>query len=438
MTRRRIVAPALALAVLLILAVADAATVGLAARVVSVGKSTSTVAYSTVDPVTWAKTGTANWTVVNALGDCCENYLGITPAGRLFDLGGDVLDYSDTRGSSWTEVRPNPSALIGAEGGASVAPNGDIVGFTWDPYSGDRVTSYKFSAIENKWYFLEGNLHTPFADRPWIGVIPGPFVIGGVSVPYISVFQAGAGTKEVLFVSYDGLSYAAPQSSLADALTNLPTSRWLDPVAVPALDAMQGNTRSAIVPLAGVGALAKSIVQAGCPYRILDARLRWSCFTFPDGSTFHGEVQVDSKGRLHDMEFVDSNTFDYRISSDGGRTWSHLAIAIPSLYDIHLWDFKASGSSDVTALALDTARGVNGPDQHVVIKISTANVSAAVPPVITKVAFVGKGDYAFSHALNQAGSARFDFSSVVLFADGKVAVSFSDSAHLSPGVAIEL
>ena len=83
-------------------------------------------------------------------GNCCENHLGISPQGRLFDIGGSYVNYSDNRGQTWKSVQPI-DPLVNGEGSMAVAPNGDIVAMTWDPYSGDRWESYKYNAATGEY-----------------------------------------------------------------------------------------------------------------------------------------------------------------------------------------------------------------------------------------------------------------------------------------------
>lgn len=411
---------------------ATAVQVGLAPRISGTSKPLETQSY----PVLTAAglpAGNASWRIVNGVGNCCENYLGVTSAGRLLSLAGGDLEFSDDRGLNWTRIAAT-TPLFGAEGGASAAPGGDIVGVTWDPYSGDRVVSYKFEADENRWYFLEGNLHTPFADRPWIAVLPGPFVLGGVSIPYLSVLSAGTPTKEVLFVSTDGLTYAEPSSSMLDAISNVAASRYLEPVADPVTDSLQAIRATAFVPLPGGGALAQRIVQAGCPTRILDSLLRWSCFSLPNGNTLSNDLVVDSKGWIHEVVDDDNSGFLYRISKDGGRTFKEIALQLPGTRGWESWDFKASGAAGVMALAVHTGDFPGGTDLDYVFKVSTSGAD----PVLTKIMQVGRGGIDFTKGINVGGAYRFDFASLVIFPDGKVATSFGDSSHRSPALAVEL
>jgi hypothetical protein len=62
-------------------------------------------------------------------------------------------------------VRPlNP--LVNGEGSMAMAPNGDVIGMTWDAYSGDHFVAYKYDAVSAKWFTLDNAVHQPFYDRP--------------------------------------------------------------------------------------------------------------------------------------------------------------------------------------------------------------------------------------------------------------------------------
>jgi hypothetical protein len=107
------------------------------------------------------RTGTTKWRVVASTGNCCENYLTTSKQGRLFDFGGTYLHFSDDRGLTWKQVEPL-TPLITGEGTIAVAPNGDIIGIGWDPYSGDHLQAYKYEAFSGKWWYDELPLHQPF------------------------------------------------------------------------------------------------------------------------------------------------------------------------------------------------------------------------------------------------------------------------------------
>jgi hypothetical protein len=150
--------------------------------------------------------GKTTWRVVAGTGNCCENYLTTSRQGRLFDFGGTWVQISDDRGLTWKQVEPL-TPLITGEGTIAVAPNGDIIGIGWDPYSGDHLQAFKYEAFSGKWFYNELPLHTPFYDREWVTVVPGPFSVDGRTVPYISFVKGGYPSKELWLWSADGLNY---------------------------------------------------------------------------------------------------------------------------------------------------------------------------------------------------------------------------------------
>ncbi|MEA2447344.1 MAG: hypothetical protein QOK47_981, partial [Actinomycetota bacterium] len=119
------------------------------------------------------KTSKAKFRVAERTGNCCENYVTANSDGTIFDLGGSYINFTGDSGATWQSVRP-VQPLVNGEGSIAVAPNGDIVGVEWDPYSGDHLMSYKYTAETKEWQYLEAPLHTPFYDRPWLTVVPGP------------------------------------------------------------------------------------------------------------------------------------------------------------------------------------------------------------------------------------------------------------------------
>lgn len=133
--------------------------------------------------------GSARWRVIQNTGNCCENYLATTRDGDLLDFGGTYLRFSEDKGQTWLQVRPL-EPLVNGEGAVSVAPTGDIIGMTWDPYSGDHIVTFKYDVEEEAWLYSETKLHTPFFDRPWLAVVRGPFDFGGVEAPYVSILMS--------------------------------------------------------------------------------------------------------------------------------------------------------------------------------------------------------------------------------------------------------
>ena len=193
----------------------------LPAQVVSIQRPTALVAYPTVDYGKKTRAGSTTWRVVQGTGNCCENYLTTTKGGRLLDFGGSFVNFTDDRGLTWHQVRPL-TPLVNGEGTIVLAPNGDVDAIGWDPYSGDHLQAFKYEAFSGKWFYAEQPLHQPFYDREWITVVPGPFSIGGRTVPFISFLKGGYPWKDPAFVSTDGLTYTDASSMFLDETLNAP------------------------------------------------------------------------------------------------------------------------------------------------------------------------------------------------------------------------
>src|SRR5688572_20065170 len=161
------------------------------------------------------RTATTTWRVVQATGNCCENYLTTSKEGRLYDFGGTYVNYSDDRGLTWRSVR-TITPLVNGEGTITMAPGGDVVGVGWDPYSGDHLQAFKYEADAGKWQYTETPLHQPFYDREWVTAVPGPFTIDGRTVDYITFLKGGWPSKELWYYSTDGLNYVQVSSKFVD------------------------------------------------------------------------------------------------------------------------------------------------------------------------------------------------------------------------------
>lgn len=166
---------ALALVVAAVPATGSGEPVGLEARVRPFSRATVAEALFPVQDASGALIGEARWRIVTGTGNCCENYIDTTREGRILDLGGDFLKFSDDRGLTWSEVvPPYPAGIVGGwEGAVTDAPGGDILAATWSPWNGDRIVAYKFDAVAGTWFVTETVVHTPFFDRPWLTVVPG-------------------------------------------------------------------------------------------------------------------------------------------------------------------------------------------------------------------------------------------------------------------------
>ncbi|MBA2529857.1 MAG: hypothetical protein H0V19_07855 [Euzebyales bacterium] len=281
-------------------------------------------------------------------------------------------------------MRPQ-TPLVSGEGAISLAPNGDVVGVEWDPYSGDHLLAFKFDAATQRWSYSELPLHTPFYNREWIAVIPGPFTIDGRQVPYISFIKGGYPSKELWLYSTDGLTYTEASSKVVDETFTGSTEQALPPVADPSFDWIQPNTNGELVPLgAGAALAAPDYPFLDDTWSLFDGeRLRWTGYRFPGGVEPQGRFQVDSAGRLQ-------------------------AVAIH---------------------AHDDGRAT---DRDLLYKLDIGGDRARV----TRLQEVGHGDLDGSSGVG--ASVRFDFETVAILPDGRVAMSFYDSTtDARPALAIE-
>ena len=382
--------------------------------------------FSAEEPVT----GTSPWRVVHGTGNAAENWLQTTPDGRIYDFGGRYLNYSDDDGQTWKSVRPQ-EPLVNGEGAVVMAPNGDVLGVTWDPYAGDRVWTFKYTAATGEWTYAPNPIHTPFWDRPGIDVIPGDFTSPtGERVSYVTLIKGFP--HEVWNYSYDGLNYPFTISREVDAATTDAVETWLDVEADPSFDWIQPLPvlGGMVTPLGGGRGLSGDL--------LLGPDLRWHEVSLPEGADVpSGITQTDSLGRLHNVVRSGSDAV-YRMSADGGRSWTD-DLVLPG---IRPGDLKANAAAGVAAVS-----GVSGT-QDVLYKL---DISGDVP-VLMRQFTIGLGDDCRCSGVGfygAQGGHRFDFHTVSILPDGRLAVSFMDSTTLTsfptigipvvaPAVAIEL
>lgn len=400
---------------------------GLPAQVVLVDKDVALEQYPAFPP-NGNTPQNVSWRVVSSgSGNPFENYLATTSGGRLLNWGGTYLTFSDDQGLTWNEVRPI-EPLLGAEGAVTVAPNGDVVGVTWDPYTGDHLLAFKYDT--DGWRYTEVLLHTPFYDRPWIAVVPGPFTVAGQTVPYISILRGGWPSKEVWYLSLDGLNYVVPSSKLLDSLVPAPELLPLAATPAPWADWTQPHVQANVTPLNGGGGLAGALDGGfgSCLWKRLGMDLRWRCIS----DLGDGVVLQDSDGYLH-LVSVDENQITYKLSTNGGGSWLTTTTTLPTGYVVEEWDAKASGAHGTAVVAVH-AHTSTGTDQDLVYKYSVSGTGAS----LQRRYHVGLGDYDFGSGVNIENFDRFDFSSVAILPSGKIAVSFGDSEHVAAALAIEL
>jgi hypothetical protein len=400
----------------------------LEAKVVSIQRPTSNVAYPMVDygkksTSTDDRTGSTAWRVVQGTGNCCENYLTTTKGGRLLDFGGSYINFSDDRGQTWKQVQPL-TPLVNGEGTIVVAPNGDVDAIGWDPYSGDHLQSFKYEAFSGKWFYAEQPVHQPFYDREWITVLPGPFSINGQTVPYITFVKGGYPWKDPAFYSTDGLTYTNASSAFLDETVNGAREGYLVTHADSTFDWIQPNANTGMTPLGGGAALASG--EFTTDWGLLDpSTLSWWTFTFPGGVQPRGLHQVDSGGRIENV--VPKGTgFDYRISANGGQSWQSATVALPPKFSIDQIDFRANKALGVGVVAIHALNSDTGNDQDFLYKF---NVSAN-QPFLQRLYTLGKGDT--GSAAGVGNSIRMDFQTVAILPDGRLAVSFLDSTTHYP------
>ena len=421
--------------------------------------SFATTDYSGAD----ARTGTTSWRIVTGTGNGAEHLITATKAGRLLDLGGRYVNYTDDQGKTWKSVHPT-YPLLNAEGAVVSAPNGDILGVTWDPYSGDHMITYKFDAASSAWSWIDDPVHTPFYDRPEIGVVPGPIKVGGAQLPYLA-FITSHGTPT--FYSTDGLTYYTPIQEGAGVSEYLPTGHNAS------LDWAETQVWSPVHALAngwgldlGGGSVSGDFSPADKISKLnlfSPTDLSWHPLTLPEsGETqLTPNVQVDSMGRLHEVVLrANGNGFDYKVSADGGKTWKALGVDYPAYQNINdntggpTLDLRVNAALGIAAVATRTNVGTaahppaNGsPQQDWVYKF---DVTGARPKLIRRYA-VGLGNTTNDTAYigtYETGGHRYDFASLAILPDGRIVTSMMDESTKSafpltglpivaPGLAIE-
>jgi hypothetical protein len=392
------------------------------------------------------KAGKAKWSVTTAGGNCCEVLVAATRTGRLLEFGGQFPVYSDDKGKSWTEIRTvvpatgqlddsSPRQVGGGEGTIVMAPGGDIVGVGWDPYSGDRLQSFLYDAKAKTWHYHEAPLHEPFYDREWMAVAKGPFTIAGQTVPWVSMVLSNF-NRRVVLMSTDGLHYFRPSRPQLEAIAGGTVSSI--PVVPDAdLDYMQEHSETGISPLPGGGAISLGAVgEETCATQVLRKDGTWACLGGDGSFEFKGRLHSDSRGWLHDVVAI-GDTVTYRLSRDGGRSWKESTFAVPGEANIESWDFKAHGKLGLSAIALHVQKDDKN-HQDMVMRIDTRKGVAKLKDTL----LVGDGNMSFTSGLDVGGvltnakSNRFDFATVAILPDGKLAVGFVDKTYDDPAVAV--
>ena len=418
------------------------APLGLAARVVDAPNVMSTFENHAVFDADWKPIATAEWRIVDGTGNCCENYLSVTEQGMLLDFGGDYIMFSVDDGATWKRVMPaDPLPNLG-EGTITVAPNGDIIGVAWNPYYGDRVVPFKYSVEDEGWFYTTTKLHQPFFDRESVAVIPGPFTWQGQKFPYLTVLRGGFPFKTPTFYSFDGLNYFLPSARFVDVVTEV-SDGPLKIKADPMLDWIQPAEQSGFTPLGNGVALDRT---NGFDVRGTNAdpehaqfsklnpnTLRWHQFEFKSGPLpDRGVLRVDSKGALHYVYPRDTK-FGYMVSTDGGQSWSQKTFELPKGYEVVQMETAVNGGLGMAAVAVQGRDEKAARNQDWVFRFSITRDR----PRLKRIYQVGdgKGDYGQGVA---ASGARFDFATMVILPDGRLALSIATSTKGKPNLAIEL
>ncbi|MCU1590261.1 MAG: hypothetical protein JWP11_1517 [Frankiales bacterium] len=379
-------------------------------------------AYRTFDAKGHVTKTAWHWTATG--GNCCETYVS-TLGNRLLEYGGSYPYYSDDHGKTWTQV-DFLTPLYNGEGALVGGPGGDIFGIGWDPYTGDHLQGVRYTAASKKWEVAEAPIKTPFFDREWITYAKGPWTVDGATAPYITLVRGGTATKQVELISSDGMSYTTVTVP-HDDITGDPVRMSIPVVKNPAADDWQPNPGTFTVPLnaGGLLLLNNSEDALGCPAARLNAStLKWQCVTLP--WTPKGVVRQDSRGWLTQVVRASNDEIDLQTSPDGGRSWKSIVLTAPMGGKFEggadFFDVKVNGKLGQAVIATRTD-DKKSQGQDVVWRV---DVSKAQPKLLATYA-VGKGDISTIIGVAGATADRFDFPSVALFPDGRIAVSFDDS-----------
>lgn len=376
------------------------------------------------------------WRIVTGTGNCCENYVTVTPTGRILDFGGTFIHYSDDDGRNWSTVETTLPYQNG-EGAIIPAPGGDVVGIGWDPYSGDQVYAHKYEADTEEWSYAVVPIHTPFWDREWIVALPGPFTVEGEEVEYITLARGGTGYKEVILMSTNGLDYqqvSLPdfQVILSDGATSIaafdadpdPERDWIQPLRQTTISPV-GNGRAVQTYTGAVASLAESSCN-----RLFDASATWSCLELTEATLPDGALLMDSVGTLHIVD-PDQDGFTYHISHDGGRSWDATEWTLPHGMTVNDWDFKANAALDQTLINIHAAT-TNDTGQDLVYRFT----GLSGIPEFQEILIVGDGQAEVGGGGVSNQGDRFDFSNVAMLPDGRIVVSMQDSRFSSEGATV--
>jgi len=387
--------------------------------------------------------GHASWLVTPAGGNCCEDYAAATPRGRLLAFGGTYPMYSDNQGRTWYEVKPI-TPLNNGEGAIVAGPHGEIAGIGWDAYSGDHLQAFRYDPTHRTWRVAEVPLKNPFFDRPWITVAHGPFTIGGQRYPWIYIVRGGTTNKDPELISTDGLTYTQLTSQMLDEMqaSGKPIGRTVAVHSFSLADYWAPHPWAGTIPLTGGGLL--QITQpndgdsASCGVSVFQQALgSWRCSAFapPGINTWQQTVAVccqvrqDSRGWLSDVvpaTVTGAKTLQYRLSTNGGRSWSAATVLTPpkggTLEADDLYNVVVNGHLGLAAVSarFDNAAG-DGQDMVFVVDVSH------VRPRLLYTLLLGKGDAQTANDVSGSAGDRMDYATAAILPGGKIVASFDDS-----------
>jgi hypothetical protein len=390
------------------------------------------------------KQGTATWRISAAGGNCCETYVNATPSGRIVESGGTYPWYTPDQGRRWYQVKfeipdqnDNGPTVAGGEGATVVGAGGDVYGVTWDAYSGDHLQAYRYAAQTNSWRVSDVVLKSPFYDRPWLTYAQGPFTLDGNKTKRLLDVTGGTVTKDIDTLSADGLDYGDPSYFAHDEQQSSTARIDIKVARNPDADWWQPHPGTGTLPLTAGGVLRffnRDDLTGDTPCAI--ARLNpststWQCVKVR-GTFQPGIVRQDSRGFLTNVYAVDGGAaLELATSRDGGVHWRTTKLRPPGptrhLETPSMYDVVANGrlGQAVVSARFDNN---NSLGQDMVFRVDTLHAR----PHLTKTYFVGKGDLNTANDVLGSLGDRFDYESVTLLADGRIAVSFDDSTCTQP------
>jgi hypothetical protein len=390
--------------------------------------------------------GTAQWRISPAGGNCCETYVNGTRTGRVVESGGTYPWYTDDRGKTWYQVKfqipdqnDNGQAIAGGEGAVVIGPHDDVYGVTWDAYSGDHLQAYRYTAQTKTWDVSEVVMKSPFYDRPWLSYAKGPVTLDGKRIPRILDVTGGGITKDIDTFSPNGLDYSDPSFFYGDEQQGGTGHAVVKVVRNQDADYWQPHPGTGTLPLNAGGMLRfgnqEDVTgQRACAVAQLTPSATWQCVTMR--AKFLGVVRQDSRGYLVEAYPTPGNaSIVLATSRDGGLHWARTTLTPPKatgavrLETPSLYDVVANGALGQTVVSarFDDAKG-NGHDM--VFRVNTRSVR----PQLVSTYIVGKGDINTANDVTGSAGYRYDYESVALLPDGKIAVSFDDSSCVQPSL----